>query len=250
MSIHNVLPAKRIADVWPATVGKLPQPLADVVAAFEEVDYTVPPAATLTTAGLTAKDIPAAVEKLAGAIAVRDSFEEAKRQAKGDLADAVLLAASQAVPAIAKSLAPTFQTAVQTYRSAVNMLPEQISSEILVGSDPAVLAAFQNAVAAAAAIKAIDGWLASTFDLPEHGAFEHQPALRVLNPQTRAELTVLLNAKAKSDIENQLNAVYLTAVREGIPFAMHTCHEAQALRDSIDSMPVVRKPIKFARLAR
>jgi hypothetical protein len=247
MGIHNILPAQRVSD-WSAVVGKLPQPLADLIVAFEEVSYALPPHTGLDTNGLTVKSVPAAVEKLANDIAVASHFKEAQTAAKAALADAVLIAASDAVPAILKGLAPKFQTAVQAYTAAVQALPDPVTSDVLVASDPAVLAAYQNAVTAAATIKAIDGWLASLAEVPEHGSNAPQPELRVINATNRSELAAVMNAKAKSDAEDKLVPRYLVAVRSGIGFQTRTPVEASALRAEIDGMPVVRKPIQFARL--
>jgi hypothetical protein len=200
-------------------------------------------------AGLKAADVPAAVEKHAAALSVVAHHSDAVIQAKSALANRLVWAASEAVPAVLKTLAPQFQTAVQAYTAAVEALPEQISSEVLVASDPALLAAFQNGVAAAKTLRKIDAFLASTSDLPEHGAYQQQPQLRVLNPQSRAELSALMDAKARSDAENKLVPLFLTAVRNGIEFKMSTCVEAAEHRKYLDGLPVVRKHPKFLRFA-
>lgn len=240
--------ANRISE-WTHIVPSMPKAVLDAIAAYDEAAYTVEPIPEFNADSLKASEVQAAVEKLALSLAVSAVFHDAQNRARTALADRLLVEAADALPAIFDQLRPEFDAAAQGYTNAVAELPDPITSEALVTSDPVVLAAYQTAVAAAKTLRKIDQFIAGTAGLPVHGSFTQQPQLRVLAPSSREHLSALMDAKPRTDVEVKLHPLFLTAARSGIPFRMNTCAEAGALRAELDALPVVRKQPKLLRFA-
>lgn len=84
---------------------------------------------------------------------------------------------------------------------------------------------------------------ASVNQLPIFAALKTSPALRVLSPSTRGELSKLMTAHSghKADpVEIELGTIYVAAAREGIAFGLNTPNESAQIRDRIEAAPRVK----------
>jgi len=240
------LTARTIHD-W-AAILKLPKPVADAAEIWAESDYVMPPSAVFNTTGLTRETVAAAVEDYAKTRAAAAVFEDAKQQAREQLATVLAYAAADAVPDLLEQWRPEFDTATATYVEAVAKLPERFTGDDIAAEPEGVQAAYRAAVEAASVIRKIDAWLGSLGDLPRHGSYNPDRECRVLAPRDRAELTTLMTAPTNpklSKSEERLHGLYLVAARSGVAFEMHTPAEASALRAAIDSQPVIQQQRKF-----
>lgn len=237
--------AGRIASQWPLLIGQLPKELTEAITSYESVAYVEPPVPVFDT---SAADPAKAIASLAADLASADAFGQAKLIASNTLARAVVRAAAQAVPGILDTVEDDFAAAVDEYERCVAVLPEGVTADILVNSDPSVLEAYQGAAAAAADLYRFDAWLSSLSELPAYAGHGNETGIRITAPSTRTELAKLLNASALSEAEAKLNPLWLTAAREGIPFRLVTPDEAAGVRAEIEAEPTPRfTPLKFAR---
>lgn len=232
--------AKRISD-WSAWIGEIPKPVRDAVAVFDEIAFAEPPQPYFDADGCTPANAAERVEALAMNLAVATKHAEAVNIARQTLAVEVLQAAGRSVPEILTRLQQPFDAAVQTYTSAVEVIPEGATAELLLEASPDVQKAYATAQAAAAEIRKIELFLDSTADLPGYHSFDHHSVLRVIEATNRAELTALLGAETRSPAEQKLNPLYLTAARLGLTFRMATANEAAALKAEIDAQPMVKQ---------
>ena len=249
----NVFSAKNLIEKWGSVLGKLPGPLADAANVFAEAGYAVPPQPVFDPAGVTVKTVGAKIDRLAADLAAVEHHQNAVRQARQVLARHVLDTAEGEVAGIIESLTPRFVEAVGNYRSSVLELPERISSDGLVAArDTTVYGFYTQAVEAAAGITAVDNFLASLIHLPKYAVASSSGSSsvdRVLVPKDREQLTLLLSVRSTPDASlAALNPVYLAAARAGVEFGISTPDVWRERRKAIDSTPVVRKPVKFAKL--
>jgi hypothetical protein len=108
----------------------------------------------------------------------------------------------------------------------------------LVAAGPSVLSEYQTAREASLVIARLDSWLASVSQLPIYAGLKTSPALRVLSPSTRGELSKLMTAHSshKADpVEIELGTVYVAAAREGIAFELNSPTESATIRDRIET---------------
>jgi hypothetical protein len=230
--------ARSVSTDWPALVGTLPKALADAIAVYDEAGYAEGPDVGIDASKITTKNVSQTTADLAEVLAAEDKFNEAKLRVRRVLARSVLHTAGAAVPEVIETIRPVFERAVSEYAEAVEALPDEISSSALVDAGPEVLGAYQTAIAAVAVISRVDSWLAGLSNLPAYAGRNPEPALRVLNPTTRAELQAMVNAQGATNPDlylQRLNPLYVKAVREGIEFQMHTPVETAKLRADIES---------------
>jgi hypothetical protein len=86
----------------------------------------------------------------------------------------------------------------------------------------------------------MDSWLAELVNLPAYAGLKTSPALRVLSPSSRGELSRLMTAHGshKADpVEVELGTIYVAAAREGIVFSLNTPADSAQLLQSIESAP-------------
>ena len=241
---NAALTARDITD-WTAIQLKLPKPLADAIAIYEESDYVMPPVAKFDTTGLTRETVAAAVEDYAQRMAAVAGFDDAKRLAREQLAVDLLYAATEAVPELMDQLRPEFDKAVTTYVEAVAQLPEKFTGDDVADAPEPVQAAYRAAVEADSVIRKVDSWLGSLGDLPRHGSYNPDRECRVLAPKDRNELTALMTNPKLSRSEEKLHGLFLVAARAGVEFKMSTPAEASAIRAAIDATPIIQQR-KFA----
>jgi hypothetical protein len=251
----NTFHARHLIESWSAVLGKLPKPVADAANVFHEAEYAIPAQPVFDPAGVTLENVGAAIDRLAADLAGGEHHQRAVRQAREVLARRVLGIAEQEVDTIIDGLTPGFEEAVDNYRSSVAELPDRITSDGLVAArDTTAYGFYTKAVDAAAAISAVDNFLATLTYLPKY--FVAAPVAtssvdRVLVPANREELKLLLSVRSSKDATvAALNPIYLAAVRAGIEWGLSTPDVSRARRKEIDSTPVVRKKLQFAKVTR
>jgi hypothetical protein len=245
---NAALTARNVTD-WTAIL-KLPKPLAEAIAIYEESDYVMAPPAVFNTDGLTRENIGTEIEKFSQRMAAAATFEGAKQTAREQLAVDLIHAAADAVPFLVNQFRPEFAKGTADYVDAVAQLPTTFNGDLIADAPEAVQGAYRTAVEAASTIRRVDSWLASLGNLPTHGSHTPDPHCRVLAPKTREELAAVMTSPKLSKSEERLHGLYLVAARAGVEFEMHTPKQATELRKEIDSIPIVRKPLKFARIGR
>jgi hypothetical protein len=243
----------RIATVttitnWPALGVKLPKPLADKIEVFDAVRYveTRHPV-TIDTSAITAKNADDAVAELAARIVPAhadagevSALDKARSAILNQLGLEIMREAAQALPDVIDQLRPGFDRAVSSFVEAVENLPEPLTSEALVAAGPSVLSDYQAAREAASVIATMDAWLATLNQLPIFAGLPTPPALRVLSPSTRSELSKLttVHGSHKADsVEAALGTIYVVAAREGIEWSLNTPAESAQIRQTIESAP-------------
>ncbi len=238
------LTASNIAHDWPAIVGQLPKSLDAAIDALDATHVIEEPYAGFDPAKVTAENAAETVTKLAVDLVAASEFGEARSRVAAALAGRILRTAGAVVPEVIESLRPQFDAAVAEFSEAVSTLPEEISDEILVAAGPAVLSEYHRALEAQAVIGRIDGFLSSLHELPAYGGHQREQTLRVLNPVTREQWQALVSA-ATGGASGPLDPLYVTAVREGIDFEMHTPAEAAAIRADIEAQPFEPKRMQL-----
>jgi hypothetical protein len=241
----------RIATVtavtdWPALGVKLPKPLADKLAVFDAVRYVeTAHAVTVDTSAITTTNAEDAVAELAARMLPAQAepgqcsaLDQAKDGILHRLGFEILSAAAEALPEVIDQLRPGFERAVSSFVEAVKNLPEKLTSEALVAAGPSVLSEYQTAREAAQFIATMDSWLAGLNQLPIFAGLAASPALRVLSPSSRGELSKLITAhnSHKADaVEIELGTMYVAAVREGIEWSLNTPVDSAQIRERIES---------------
>jgi tetratricopeptide (TPR) repeat protein len=234
--------AQSIAGDWPGIIGKLPKDLSSRLDVYDATTYVDDPYTGVDASKITAANAAQTITDLAEALAAREKFAEARNAVRRALALDILRTAGTLVPELIETIRPEFEQAVSDFTEAVGLLPEQVTHDTLVDSGPAVLAAYQTAVAANQVLARLDQWLGSLTGLPAYAGRAPETA-RVLRPSTRSQLQMLLGAGERKFL--QLTPLYVVAVRAGIPFDLLDPIEASRLREELDAMPVERKPIQF-----
>jgi hypothetical protein len=240
--------AKHISDTWG---GNLPDDLATALQALDESQWVDPPAEVFNVEGCTRENVHIRIAEHAQQIAINESFAKARSAARRALAQRVNALAAEAAPQKLEELRPQFDQASADYIAAVYILGEgRVTGDAIADASPEVQDAYRTATEMAAVIGGIDSWVAGLTNLPGVGSMNHDNVCRVLSPKDRNELSELMGAKSDQPAEKKLDPMLLKAARLGVTFELKTPAEATALRRQIDSMPVVRKPIKFASVYR
>ena len=241
--------ARNISDTWGGS--NLSGDLKTAIQAFDESDYVDPPAQDFNVNGVTRENIADRIEAHAGQLATAQAFAKAKLEARHLLALHVMSLAAEAAPQKLEELRPQFDQASADYVAAVYILGEgRVTGDAIADASAEVQGAYRTAVEAAAVINGIDHWVAGLTNLPGVGSMNHDNVCRVLSPASRSELSELMGAKSDQPAEKRLDPMLLKAARLGVAFELKTPAEATALRKTIDNMPVVKKPIRFASVTR
>jgi hypothetical protein len=228
--------------------GQLPPALADAVAAFEAADAVAEPsAAAINVTAITADTAAQAVADAVDAAARSGVFHSAKSKVVDALGRRVLGEAIGALPEAFARMTPDLDAAVKELAEALDDLPEEITDAAIVAAGPATLAAYQRALAAQKVLNMLDGFVASVPAGLANSAPELH-VLRLLTPTSRAEYAGLLDAAANRGKRPALSPLWLFAVRNGIEFAMNSPARQREIADTINSIPIVRKPINFAKV--
>lgn len=247
MSFDITLDARQIGESWPAVV-KLPADLAGTLAAFDEAEWVQPAGAGIPVEKITVKNVAEAVQSLSQLYAVEEAHNRAQRDVRKQLAARVLALAAAHTPALIEQVTPAFDKAVAEFRETVESLPDNHTPTALLAAGGSAVDAYHRAIAAQQQLRVFAAWINSMYTLPGFTGCRREPALILVTATNRAELTSLLNAKPVQGSE--LNPVYLTAIQLGLKWGLHDPATAQQIADGINSQPVVKKPIQFARLAR
>jgi hypothetical protein len=135
---------------------------------------------------------------------------------------------------VIKQLEPEFAKQADAYVRVVSVLPSELTSDTLVTGGPAIVSAYGEAQQAAAYLNAVSSWVAST--APICGGDGLEFVLRILRPETSAQLAKLDEAARLRNVDRVLGAVnpiYLAAARNGVPWGINTLREAAELRESL-----------------
>jgi hypothetical protein len=240
--------ARKASENWPADIPQ-PEALANAIALFEESEWQMPPATGFDTTGATMKNLAARVEEHARALAVAEKWSVAHRAAREALSHIVIQLTAEAVPAVLDQLRPQFDQAASDYRAAVALLPERFDGDAIADAPTEIQSAHRAAATASRELLGIRTWLSSLADLPKVGGARSHHCL-VLRPRDRNQLQTLLSQHRLSQAEQKLDPLLLVAARSGIEFAMSTPREAGDIESAINSTPVERKPLQFAKLTR
>ncbi|WP_071289463.1 hypothetical protein [Mycolicibacterium llatzerense] len=237
---HNVDTATIISSRWPLFT-ELPKPVTDALAVFEEAGYAQEPFDGIDPDKVTTGNVEATIIQLAETIAAKEKFFQSRNYVRNLLARNVVFAGAEAAPEMLAAKRAEFDSAAERFIESVDQLPETLTSETLVNGGPAVLAAYQEALASQAVIMAFDQWLATLSNLPGM-AYQTEPYLRVLKPADADDLYALENANRD---QLQLVPFLVAAARLGIEFEPHTPREIAELRADIESRPATDRQIKF-----
>lgn len=231
---------------WTGLDIKLPKQLATAIETYDAIRYAeLGHRPVFDLAGVTAANAEAKIREYAdqllptlglvkrvGAVDV-SVLGVAKQDAVNAAAREVLTQAGAAVPEIIKQLTPRLEKAAAEFATAVELLPDDLSDTALVQAGPAVLAAYQDAVATQAVLTEIDNWVASLATMAIQGlAGPVDPVMRLLRPADASQLMRLDNARGSF---GRLAPHYVVAAREGVEFGLNTPQEAARLRADIEA---------------
>lgn len=242
------LDSRRIASDWPVFLGgQLPPALADAVAAFEAADAVAEPSAAINVTAVTGDTAAQAVADAVDAAARAEVFHAAKSKVVDLLGRRVLGEAIAALPEAFARMSPDLDAAVKELATAIDDLPDEITDAAIVAAGPGTLAAYQRALAAQKTLNMLDGFVSS---IP--GGYAHSAAqlhvLRLLTPTSRAGYGGLLDVAVTRGKRPALNPLWLFAVKNNIAFELNSPARQREIADEINSIPIVRKPLKFAKV--
>jgi hypothetical protein len=142
-----------------------------------------------------------------------------------------------AIPDIIRQLTPEFDEHVEAYTEAVSRVPEDITAETLVSVGADAVTAFTDAQREVQYLHEIDGWSAQTAALVGIIPKEQEVVIRILQPESMAQLAKLDAARVKraDPALGLIDPVYYTAGREGIPFGINSSRQAAKLRTRLES---------------
>lgn len=222
---------------WASFGVKLPKDLAKAVADYELIKWTeVVRRPVFEIEGLTEKNVEARIGAYAQRLALGTSggpglsaLERAKASALEDAATQVRNYAAHYLGDAIEQLQPKLAAVADAYCSAVEKLPDDLTSENLIKAGPVAVQAFSDAQALAKSIDRFDDWAVSATRL-QSGRVD--VVLRLLTPAHIGQLTRLEDAYATqaSGVLAAVDPLWFTAARLGVPFEIHTGLEAQALR--------------------
>jgi hypothetical protein len=220
----------------------IPAKLKEAAELYDTAAYVEGPWTGFDLSKVTTKNLEQTVTDLADRIAVEGKFAEAKQRVRDDLGRQLMAAAGEAVDEIVTALQPRFERAASRFTEAIHMLPEDLSATNLVRTGPAALQAYNDALEAQDELLDVDKFLASLVYLPRYGAKRQDNALRLLRPSDRSQLQALVNVAGSHRPEKfgDLSPLFVTAVREGIPFQTNDPEEWTQLRADIEAQPIKR----------
>lgn len=231
---------------WTGLGIRLPKELANAIKTFEAIRYAeVENNPVLDLAEITSENAEEKLRQFADeltptlpliatpGVAGKSILAEAKQHALNLASRDLLAKAGAAVPDLVEQLTPRLDEAAAAFVEAVAELPDDLSNAGLVRGGPAVLAAYQEALAAQALLVEIDSWVASLSALPIQGlSGPVDPALRVLRPTNAVEARQL---EAAPDTFGQLVPRFVVAARLGVEFAINVPQDAARLRADIET---------------
>jgi hypothetical protein len=233
---------------WSGSLGvTLPADLVKAIEVFEAIRWTeVGHRPQIDLSKVTAKNVEILIRDHASHLALLDKPGEGWGElttAKKAYADAaareVVRLASGAVDGVIEQLTPGFDEAATAYVAAVDLLPEDLSSENLVKAGAAAVGAYGQAQDAAAKLTTVHGWASSLRELPSHHADVERAGLYIIRPANILQLIELDKASdAKvNDVQRAVGGtVLLLAAREGYEFSIRTPREAAQLRASLNTV--------------
>lgn len=162
-------------------------------------------------------------------------LEKAKKAAVDDAARRVANLAGGAVSSVIEQLTPAFEGHADAYAEAVSKLPTDITAESLVAGGADAVAVYGQAQQEAAHLNAVSNWAGSLTSLP-FGGTHFDPVLTILHPESVLDLIKLdeVNLKQADPTVVPLNAVWVAAVRLGVPFGINTPRAATKLRKELE----------------
>ena len=238
---------------WSALGVQLPPSLKQLLDTLEQLRWAEVPDPEIDVDKLVkSKDVAAELERIATELATVDKGLEAKQRASYALARKVIREASEVVPDLIEQLRPAFAVAAAKYADAISKLPDDITAEALVTAGPDALVALGEAREAVATLATIDQWLVGLTDLPAYAGVPADRILRILAPANYVQLVALTTAAddpSHDRLALELNPVWLTAVRLGVPFEIHDPREAASVREQVEATrPDTRGRIASGRL--
>lgn len=240
------LTVRNTFDAWKAAGVKLSKELVRLDAEIDALGFidTRPPA--LPDVEITAANAEQVVrdraQQLLPTISVdaRSAMDRARKEIETDRVRRALHALAAAAPDAIEQLAPEFDAAAARYADAVYRLPVAVTTEQIVnGGDADVLGALNDAKKAAADLAVFDAFVTGLSDLPGVGRMA-QPPVRLIRPTTPKVFFRMSDAHQKggrlvSDVERQLNPLWLTAARDGVEFRLQTPRESRELVDALEA---------------
>lgn len=232
---------------WPGSLGvTLPADLVKAIEVFETIRWTeVGHQPKIDLGKVTAKNVETLIRDHASHTALLDKpgeswgeLTKAKRAYADAAAREIVQLASGAVDGVIEQLTPGFEEAAVAYVAAVDLLPEDLSSENLVNAGAAAVAGYGQAQEAAAKLTTVREWASSLRELPGHQADIERAVLYIIRPENMLQLTELEKARdAKvNDVERAVGGpVLILAAREGYEFSIRTPREAAQLRAELSS---------------
>lgn len=240
IDMDSHLTAARLLTAWSDILPKLPKKLADAQAALEAVGYSEAPVVPFDASSVTAANAEAKVTEYAERLATIEQFRVAKAQALTAAGNLVLTVAGEVLPDVLEQLQPRLTAASEALASALELLPDNPTADVLVSAGPSAVEAFQSAQAAVAELDALDRFAASLNALYGHHG---EVTLRLLSTTTREALQVLLRAK---DRQGVLKPLWVEAVKSpDVSFVINTPDQSMEMRRVLDSLPPTeqKKPV-------
>lgn len=232
---------------WSGSLGvEIPEDLSKAIEIFELVLWTeVGHLPQIDLSKVTAKNAETLIRDHASRLALLDKpgdgwgeLTQAKQAYLDAAARAVAQLASGAVDGVIEQMTRGFDEAAFAYVAAVDLLPEELSSETLVKAGATAVGAYGQAQEAAAKLATVHEWASSLRDLPGHHADVERAGLYIIRPANVSQLIELdkaSDAKA-NEIESAIGGpVLLLAAREGYEFSLRTPREAAQLRASLST---------------
>ena len=220
----------------------IPTRLKAAAELYDSAAYVEGPYTGLDLSKVTGKNLEQTVTALAEQMAVEEQFAKAKQQVRDRLGRELLMVAGEVVDELVEALRPGFDRAASQFCEAVMLLGDDLSAAGILRSGHAQT--YSVAVEAQDELLRVDRFLAGLAHLPRWGGNKHDPQLRILAPKDRNQLQALTNAHGKHDPAKygDLNAMFVCAAREQIPFVMHLPDECSELRHAIETAKIEPNP--------
>jgi hypothetical protein len=227
------LVAQHLLSAWTDLLGaNLPKPLAAASQALDAVEWAQAPHARLDPASVSAENIDVKLAELSAVIAAENAWGETRKRARNTLGQYVMDTAFEVLPDLLLVVGKKLKESGAVFAEALELLPENPTSDALVAGGPVTVEAFGKARDAALELDAIDRWVASLNPLYGVNA---DPVLRCLTPTTREGLQTLLQAHNKKGV---LSPLWIAAVNTpDVSWSVNTPAQAKDIRAALDAMP-------------
>lgn len=245
-----MIDTKSVADSvsrWSGSLGvALPADLVKAIETFELIRWTeVGHVPQIDLSKVTAKNVETLIRDRASHTALLDKpgegwgeLAKAKQAYTDAAAREVIRLAPGAVDGVIEQLMASFDEAAAAYVAAVDLLPEELTSETLVKAGAGAVGAYGQAQEAAAKLSTVHEWVSSLRELPGHHADVERAGLYIIRPENLVQLIELDKARAAktNDVERAVGGpVLIVAAREGYEFSIRTPREDAQLRASLSS---------------